>query len=50
MKRDREGRKGDRFVRISAENYELLNQLGRTDDTYNSVLSRIIQKAKEDEK
>ena len=41
--------KKDKFIRISAENYEALGKLGTSKDTYNSVLTRILQNVKEDE-
>jgi len=32
-----------RLIRISKENYDILNNLGRTNDTFNTVLTRIFQ-------
>jgi hypothetical protein len=32
-----------RLIRISKENYDILNNLGKTNDTFNTVLSRIFE-------
>ena len=32
-----------KIIRISQKNYDILNSLGRTNDTFNTVLSRIFE-------
>jgi hypothetical protein len=32
-----------RIIRISKRNYDILNNLGKTNDTFNTVLSRIFE-------
>ena len=33
-----------KIIKISKQNYDILNKLGKTNDTFNTVLTRIFEK------